>query len=286
MSWRTRDRGRRRLPGGRRRASAPSAPSSRPEADETALEVGAPAGALSAQLDETAGAFTGRGPVGGGDVGRRCRPRRSTSTAAALGPALAPAVADIPVRVYVPNSGAGTVSVIDPATFAVVDRFAVGKVPHHVTPSWDLSRAVRQQHRGQHPHRDRAPVGQADGDHPDHRPLQPLLHARRHARRSWWPSATSGSTSTTRRRGSSLESVSHPVAGRRPRRLHRRRALLPGQHRVQRPGGQGRHRDDGAGRPPHGRRPAHRREDVARRDGGSTSPTRADTACRSSTRCR
>ncbi len=49
-------------------------------------------------------------------------------------------MADIPVRVYVPNSGAGTVSVIDPATFQVVDRFAVGRVPHHVTPSWDLSR--------------------------------------------------------------------------------------------------------------------------------------------------
>jgi YVTN family beta-propeller protein len=28
--------------------------------------------------------------------------------------------------------------VIDPATFAVVDHFAVGKVPQHVTPSWDL----------------------------------------------------------------------------------------------------------------------------------------------------
>ena len=60
--------------------------------------------------------------------------------AGTLGPALAPGVADIPVRVYVPNSGAGTVSVIDPATFEVVDRFAVGRVPHHVTPSWDLSR--------------------------------------------------------------------------------------------------------------------------------------------------
>ena len=60
--------------------------------------------------------------------------------AGALGPAVAPGVADIPVRVYVPNSGAGTVSVIDPATFQVVDRLAVGRVPHHVTPSWDLSR--------------------------------------------------------------------------------------------------------------------------------------------------
>ncbi|MEA2901520.1 MAG: hypothetical protein QOH36_1407 [Actinomycetota bacterium] len=60
--------------------------------------------------------------------------------AATVGPALAPGVADIPVRVYVPNSGTGTVSVIDPATFQVVDRYAVGRIPHHVTPSWDLSR--------------------------------------------------------------------------------------------------------------------------------------------------
>lgn len=58
----------------------------------------------------------------------------------ALGPGLAAAVADVPVRVYVPNSGNGTVSVIDPATFQVVDRFPVGRVPHHVTPAWDLSR--------------------------------------------------------------------------------------------------------------------------------------------------
>ena len=56
------------------------------------------------------------------------------------GPGLSPAVADIPVRVYVPNSGARTVSVIDPATLEVVETFPVGKVPHHITPSWDLSK--------------------------------------------------------------------------------------------------------------------------------------------------
>ncbi len=30
--------------------------------------------------------------------------------------------------------------IIDPATFAVVGHLAVGKVPHHLTPSWDMSR--------------------------------------------------------------------------------------------------------------------------------------------------
>ena len=57
-----------------------------------------------------------------------------------LSGALSPAVAGITPRVYVPNSGAGTVSVIDPTTLEVIDRFAVGKVPHHVTPSWDLTK--------------------------------------------------------------------------------------------------------------------------------------------------
>ena len=53
---------------------------------------------------------------------------------------LSPAVADVPLRVYVPNSDAGTVSVVDPVTFKVVDRFNVGVRPHHVTPSWDLTK--------------------------------------------------------------------------------------------------------------------------------------------------
>jgi YVTN family beta-propeller protein len=51
-----------------------------------------------------------------------------------------PSVADITPRVYVPNSDAGTVDVIDPATFQVVDHLVVGGIPHHVAPAWDLSR--------------------------------------------------------------------------------------------------------------------------------------------------
>ena len=55
-------------------------------------------------------------------------------------PHLSPAVANVPLRVYVPNSDAASVSVIDPTTMKVVDRFGVGVRPHHVTPSWDLSK--------------------------------------------------------------------------------------------------------------------------------------------------
>lgn len=45
--------------------------------------------------------------------------------------------ADLP-RIYVPNRRSNDVSVIDPATMTVVDRFEVGIHPQHVVPSWDL----------------------------------------------------------------------------------------------------------------------------------------------------
>ena len=41
-------------------------------------------------------------------------------------------------RVYVPNSQSNTVDVIDPGTRKVVEHFAVGALPQHVVPSWDL----------------------------------------------------------------------------------------------------------------------------------------------------
>jgi YVTN family beta-propeller protein len=41
-------------------------------------------------------------------------------------------------RVYVPNLRTNDVSVIDPATLKVVDRFKVGESPQHVIPAWDL----------------------------------------------------------------------------------------------------------------------------------------------------
>jgi YVTN family beta-propeller protein len=53
---------------------------------------------------------------------------------------VSPALADMPVRVYVPNSDAHTLTVIDPATFEVVARYSTSWVPHHVTPSWDMTK--------------------------------------------------------------------------------------------------------------------------------------------------
>jgi YVTN family beta-propeller protein len=51
---------------------------------------------------------------------------------------LRPDVAAALSRIYVPNRRSNDVSVIDPATMRVVDRFPVGIHPQHVVPSWDL----------------------------------------------------------------------------------------------------------------------------------------------------
>jgi YVTN family beta-propeller protein len=41
-------------------------------------------------------------------------------------------------RVYVPNSQSDTVDVIDPRTYKIVEHFAVGALPQHVVPAWNL----------------------------------------------------------------------------------------------------------------------------------------------------
>jgi DNA-binding beta-propeller fold protein YncE len=51
---------------------------------------------------------------------------------------LSPVVRHDPARVYVPNSQSATVDVIDQRSGKVVDHFATGRLPQHVTPSWDL----------------------------------------------------------------------------------------------------------------------------------------------------
>jgi hypothetical protein len=51
---------------------------------------------------------------------------------------LSPVVRRIPARVYVPDGGGDTVDVINARTLRRIGRFAVGRQPQHVTPSWDL----------------------------------------------------------------------------------------------------------------------------------------------------
>lgn len=60
--------------------------------------------------------------------------------AATVGGRIDPSIADVPERVYVPDEVSGDVVVIDPRTYAIVDRFPVGSFPEHITPDWDLQR--------------------------------------------------------------------------------------------------------------------------------------------------
>ncbi len=89
---------------------------------------------------------------GGPDKPPNRPPALADAYAFTRGGMLSPAVAKDPELVYVPNSGetgmGGTsnsrnrdrdsVTVIDPRTFRVVGRYPVGRLPQHVTPSWDL----------------------------------------------------------------------------------------------------------------------------------------------------
>jgi YVTN family beta-propeller protein len=56
---------------------------------------------------------------------------------ATIDPAIAPSLADIEPRVWVPIERGERVIAIDPRTFEVVERIRVGAYPEHVTPSWD-----------------------------------------------------------------------------------------------------------------------------------------------------
>jgi len=49
-------------------------------------------------------------------------------------------LAALPPRVYVPDELGGDIVVIDATSRTIVDRFPVGRTPHHVTPSYDMSR--------------------------------------------------------------------------------------------------------------------------------------------------
>jgi YVTN family beta-propeller protein len=63
--------------------------------------------------------------------------RRNVYAADAAGD-LSPAVRHDRPLIYVPNSQSNSVDEIDPTTFKVVRQFAVGELPQHVTPSYDL----------------------------------------------------------------------------------------------------------------------------------------------------
>ncbi|MFD0169876.1 YncE family protein [Streptomyces decoyicus] len=72
---------------------------------------------------------------------------------------LAPQVKDFPSRIYVPNTGSDTVTVIDPKTYKVIETIPVGVQPQHVVPSWDLKTLWVNNNRGH----DLTPIDPATG---------------------------------------------------------------------------------------------------------------------------
>ncbi|MER6844157.1 YncE family protein [Streptomyces platensis] len=72
---------------------------------------------------------------------------------------LAPQVKHFPARIYVPNTGSDTVSVIDPKTYKVIETIPVGVQPQHVVPSWDLKTLWVNNNRGH----DLTPIDAATG---------------------------------------------------------------------------------------------------------------------------
>jgi YVTN family beta-propeller protein len=58
--------------------------------------------------------------------------------AAAAANMLSPAVRPVPYRIYVPNSGGSTVTVINPATYKVIGTYQTGLNPQHVVPGYGM----------------------------------------------------------------------------------------------------------------------------------------------------
>jgi len=103
-----------------------------------ALIAGCGGGATPAPTTSTgARTTTGQGGTSGGLSVHAAAGHVNVYAAAAKG-RLSPAVRGDPARLYVPNSVSNTVDVISQRTARIVDHFPVGRLPQHVTPSWDL----------------------------------------------------------------------------------------------------------------------------------------------------
>lgn len=78
-------------------------------------------------------------PAGAPSPGPADQPPVLNVWAATASNTIPASVADLPPRVYVPHERGGDVAVIDPLSMQIVDRFWVGRTPHHVAPAHDLS---------------------------------------------------------------------------------------------------------------------------------------------------
>jgi YVTN family beta-propeller protein len=111
----------------------------------SASPAGSAAGAGSASptrsASNAAGAWTVAGPVA--DLseplpGMPLVTDPANIYAAAGANMLSPAVRPVPYRIYVPNSGGSTVTVINPATYKVITTYQTGLNPQHVVPGYGM----------------------------------------------------------------------------------------------------------------------------------------------------
>jgi len=86
----------------------------------------------------TVGALTRLVPASPAAVRKPQRAASANVYAADRAGNLSAAVRGAKAYVYVPNSDSNTVDVIDQRTFKVVRHFAVGALPQHVVPAWNL----------------------------------------------------------------------------------------------------------------------------------------------------
>ena len=100
-----------------------------------------PAGTIAATAQNIVAARAAATPAGGGMLpGMPPLLDPNNIYSADRAGLLSPTVEHFPSRIYVPNTGSNSVDVIDPATLTIVEHFAVGRQPQHVTPSYDLRR--------------------------------------------------------------------------------------------------------------------------------------------------
>ena len=135
--------------------------------------------------------------------------------------------------VYVPNSQANTLDVIDQRSLKVIAHYDVGALPQHVTPSYDLRTLYVDNDLSS----SLTPIDPATGrprGHPDprDRSVQPLFH-------SWWAATRSSSPNgaSTSRLPHGARDATHALAGgavprSRPSGLHGRRITPARELRV------------------------------------------------------
>jgi YVTN family beta-propeller protein len=118
----------------------------RPVSDAAVTTLGRTVLVAGGRGQQTDAQLTSLGAIGSGSFAPRAshtRARRATKVAANVyaydgANDLSPKVRGVPRRVYVPNSASNTVDVIDQRTFKIIAHYSVGRLPQHVTPSYDL----------------------------------------------------------------------------------------------------------------------------------------------------